>query len=208
MPSLSRWSHERSSVAPAVLNRQSDFKVVERLTDGNSTVLSLDYTGTHRLYTLERVGYEWVCGQQVDAALAFGYAVKAYNQNYCHEAEQSGRPFSTPPHPRHMRHSVDHKPPQPGRPHARYRVGADACLRGLCRTTATKLNSPAGLSGERCHLRHEKTANSAAIIPGSCAATVSSPPSAKCSDSLSQPSPCRHGGSTKPPTAEASTLST
>ena len=24
----------------------------ERLTDGNSTVLSLDYTGTHRLYTL------------------------------------------------------------------------------------------------------------------------------------------------------------
>ena len=41
-----------ASVAPAVLNRQSDFKVVERLTDGNSTVLSLDYTGTHRLYTL------------------------------------------------------------------------------------------------------------------------------------------------------------
>lgn len=40
----------------------------------------------------ERVGYEWVCGQQVDAALALGYAVEAYNQNYCHEAEQSGRP--------------------------------------------------------------------------------------------------------------------
>lgn len=41
-----------ASVAPAVLNRQSDFKAVERLTDENPTVLSLDYTGTHRLYTL------------------------------------------------------------------------------------------------------------------------------------------------------------
>lgn len=43
-------------------------------------------------YGCKRVGYEGVCGQQVDAALAFGYAVEAYNQNYCHEAEQAGRP--------------------------------------------------------------------------------------------------------------------
>lgn len=41
-----------AAVAPAILNQQSDFKAVERLTEGNNTVLSLDHTGTHRLYTL------------------------------------------------------------------------------------------------------------------------------------------------------------